>query len=273
MRKQTITINSENSDFSVGFRDLFDHRELLFLMAWRDLRIRYAQTILGILWAFVQPLATLAVFTLLFGRGIKIETQGVPYPLFALAGMTAWSYFSFVMSQAGNSIIGSGEMIKKTYFPRLVIPLSKALVGFVDFGVSLLFLFALMVIYRFVPSINIFWLPLFSLATVVCGLTAGIWLSALTIRFRDFQHVIPFMVQLGLYATPVAYPASIIPEKYLGLYYINPMAVTVEGFRWSIVGGMPPPPHAFISYGLMAVLAYTGIRYFRKTEYSMADLV
>ncbi|MBS1963141.1 MAG: ABC transporter permease [Bdellovibrionales bacterium] len=273
MRNDVTVIDAEKTDYAEGFRDLFRHRELLFMMAWRDLRVRYAQTVLGLVWAVIQPLATLLVFTLLFGRGIKIDTGSIPYPVFALAGMSVWSYFSYVMSQAGNSIISSGDMIKKTYFPRLVIPLSKAIVGFVDFGVTLLFLVGLLVAYRIAPTINLLWLPFYVAMTVVCGLTVGIWLSALTIRFRDFQHVIPFMVQLGLYATPVAYPASVIPEKYRFLFALNPMAAAVEGFRWSVLGGEPPSSGSHYAFAGVLVLFVLGIRYFRKIEFSMADLV
>jgi lipopolysaccharide transport system permease protein len=225
------------------------------------------------LWAFIQPLVTLFVFTLLFGRGIQVNTGGVPYPIFALAGMSAWSYFSFVMAQAGNSIIGSGDIIKKTYFPRLVIPLSKALVGFVDFSVTLFFLAVLMIFYRFALPPQIIWLPFFVMATVLCGLTIGIWLSAMTIRFRDFQHVIPFLVQLGMYATPVAYPSSLIPHKFIAIYYLNPMAVTVEGFRWAITGVDAPQPLAYLSLVGVGILFVLGLRYFRKVELVMADLV
>lgn len=181
---------------------------------YRDLRVRYAQTFLGLAWAVLQPLATLVIFTLVFGRAIKVDTGDVPYPLFAVCGMAAWSYFSFVLGQSGNSIITSQEMVKKIYFPRLVIPLSKALVGFVDFAIALAFIIALLLYYGIMPSANLIFLPFFILLTLVASLAVGIWLSALTIRCRDFQHIVPFMVQFGLYATPVGCPVNMVVNIY-----------------------------------------------------------
>jgi len=270
MDKKTI---SANQKFSLNLKELYHYKDLLYVLAFRDLKVRYAQTFLGLFWAFLQPLFTLLIFTLIFGRAIKVDTGTIPYPVFALAGMGAWAYFSMLMSNAGNSLIAQQQLVTKIYFPRLIIPLSKSLVGFVDFGITLLFLIVLMFYYGVSPSHNIIWLPVFLLVTIMAGLMVGIWLSALTIRYRDFQHVIPFAVQLGLYATPIAYPASLVPEKFLLYYYINPMAGIVEGFRWCIIGTESLHPFAFISIGITLGLFLTSLIYFKRVERVMADII
>jgi lipopolysaccharide transport system permease protein len=268
-----IIINAEKAKISLNLKELISYKDLFFTLAYRDLRVRYAQTFLGLLWAVIQPLTTLVIFTVVFGRAMNVNTGGIPYPLFALAGMTAWTYFSFVMSQAGNSIIEAEGMVKKIYFPRLIIPISKAVVGLVDFIVSLGFLFVLMVYYQYLPSFEIIYLPFFLLLTIISSLAVGIWLSALTIRFRDFKHIVPFMVQIGIYVTPIAYPASLIPEKYQPYFFLNPMAGIVEGFRWCLLGSTPPSPYSFISYLIILILFISGLYYFRKVERVIADIV
>src|SRR5690606_11333744 len=272
-----IVVDASKRRFSLNLKELLDYRDLFLILAYRDLRIRYAQTFLGLAWAFLQPAATLLIFTVVFGRAVKVDTGGIPYPVFAITGMTAWTYLAFVLNQSGNSIVTSQEMVKKIYFPRLVIPLSKAVVGFVDFLMAFAILFVLMAIYRVTPSPNIVFLPGFILLTVVSALAAGIWLSALTIRYRDFHHVIPFLVQFGLYATPIAYPSETIidnlPRWGTALYYLNPMAGVVEGFRWSVLGGAPPNAFAYLSFGVMAILFVTALMYFRRVERVMADIV
>jgi lipopolysaccharide transport system permease protein len=272
-----IVVDANKSKFSLNLHELIEYRDLFLILAYRDLRIRYAQTFLGLLWAFIQPLATLLIFTVVFGRAVKVDTGGIAYPVFAISGLAAWTYFSFVLNQSGYSIIGAQEMVKKIYFPRLVIPLSKAVVGFVDFAVALFFLLVLMLYYGVVPSANLIFLPLFLVLTIISALAAGIWLSALTIRYRDFQHVIPFLVQFGLYATPIAYPASVItsnlPVWASYVYYLNPMAGVVEGFRWCLLGGEAPGMLSFVSFGIIALLFITGLLYFKKVERVMADIV
>lgn len=274
---QRLIVDANKRGLNLNLRELFQYRDLFFVLAYRDLRVRYAQTFLGLLWAIIQPIVTLVIFTLVFGRAIKVETQDVPYPLFAVCGMAAWSYFAFVLSQSGNSIISSQEMIKKIYFPRLVIPLSKALVGFVDFAIALLFIVVLLLIYNFVPSANIVFLPVYIVFCIISALSVGIWLSALTIRYRDFQHVVPFLVQFGLYATPIGYPAELIvknlPTWGVVIYYMNPLAGIVEGFRWSILGGAVPNEFSYISLFIVVVLFISGFFYFRKVEKVMADIV
>ncbi|NJN25000.1 MAG: ABC transporter permease [Cyclobacteriaceae bacterium] len=268
-----IVVDAKRSAFRIDFRELFNYRDLFYVLAYRDLRVRYAQTFLGFLWALLQPLATLLIFVLVFGMAVKVDTGNIPYPLFAVSGIAMWAYFGFVLNQSGNSIIGAQEMIKKIYFPRLVVPLSKAVVGFVDFGVSLLMLVILMIVYGFTPSINILFAPLFMLLNIVAALSVGIWLGALTIRYRDFQHVIPFLVQFGMYATPVAYPARLVPEKYQLIYNLNPMAGVIQGFRWSVFGGNPPDVYFYISMAVIILLFISSLFYFKKVEDVMADIV
>jgi lipopolysaccharide transport system permease protein len=277
MSTHRIIVDANKSRFSINLKELLDYKDLFLILAYRDLRVRYAQTFLGVTWAFVQPAATLLIFTVVFGRAVKVDTGGIPYPVFAITGMTAWTYFAFVLNQSGNSIIGAQEMVKKIYFPRLVIPLSKALVGFVDFLIAFAILIVLMAIYQVTPSINLVFLPVFVLLTLVSSLAVGVWLSALTIRYRDFQHVVPFLVQLGLYATPIAYPSETIinnlPKWGTVLYYLNPMAGVVEGFRWSILGGISPNPFAYLSFGIVALLFISSFVYFKRVEKIMADIV
>lgn len=272
-----LVVDSEKRSRLLNLKELWHYQDLFYILAYRDLRVRYAQTFLGLVWAILQPLATLAIFTIVFGRAVKVDTGGVPYPLFAITGMAAWTYFAFVMKESGNSIISAQGMVKKIYFPRLVIPLSKAVVGFVDFGIALLFVVILMLVYQYPPVPQLAFLPVFILLTILSALSVGIWLSALTIRYRDFQHVVPFLVQFGLYATPTAYPASAIinnlPSWATVIYYLNPMAGVVEGFRWCLLGGAPPSQYAFLSFALVAILLISGLFYFKRVERVMADIV
>ncbi|MEM9678701.1 MAG: ABC transporter permease [Bacteroidota bacterium] len=273
---QRLIVDANKRGLGLNLKELFDYKDLFLILAYKDLRVRYAQTFLGLFWAFIQPLATLIIFTLVFGRAIEIDTNGVPYPLFAACGLASWTYFSFVLGQSGNSVIASQEMIKKIYFPRLVIPLSKSLVGFVDFFVACLFIVVLILVYRFQLSLNLIFLPIYLIASVVAALAVGVWLSALTIRYRDFQHVVPFLVQFGLYATPVGYSANLITKGWsdwlVVVYYLNPAAGIVEGFRWSVVGG-DLPSQSYVSLIVTAVLFISGFFYFRKVERIMADIV
>lgn len=272
-----LVVDAEKRSGLLNLKELKHYRDLFYILAYRDLRIRYAQTVLGLLWAILQPMATLIIFVVVFGRAVKVDTGYIPYPLFAITGVAAWTYFAFVMKESGSSIIAAQQMVKKIYFPRLVIPLSKALVGFVDFGIALLILVILMVYYQVVPSGNVVFLPIFMLMIIVSALGVGIWLSALTIRYRDFQHVVPFLVQFGLYATPTAYPAQAIlqslPDWLVTLYYLNPMAGVIEGFRWCLLGGDAPSMFAFLSFGVILIIFVSGLFYFKRIERIMADIV
>jgi lipopolysaccharide transport system permease protein len=272
-----LVVDADKKGLKLNLKELVQYKDLFLILAYRDLRVRYAQTFLGFFWAFLQPASTLLIFTIVFGKAVKVDTGGVPYPIFAICGMAAWSYFSFVLNQSGNSIIGAQEMVKKIYFPRLVIPLSKAVVGFVDFGIAMLFLVVLFLIYGFMPEGPVYLLPFFMLLTILAALGVGIWLSALTIRFRDFQHIVPFMVQFGLYATPVGYPSEIIlknlPAWGSFIFFLNPMAGIIEGFRWSILGGRLPSDYIYVSICVILVLFISSLYYFKKVEKVMADIV
>lgn len=268
------TIITAKGRRGLGLKELFRYKDLFFILAYRDFRVRYAQTALGLIWAILQPIATVAIFSIVFGRLLSVQIpDGMTYRVYALSGMVGWTYFAFVLTQSGQSLISSQDMIKKIYFPRIIIPVSKAVVGFVDLFITMLLLIALMLFDGVTPSWNIVWLPAFILVIIITSLGVGIWMSALTIRFRDFQHIVPFMVQIGLYATPVAYPASMIAEKYHWLYYMNPMAGVVEGFRWCILGTDPPTSIAYLSFGMAALIFVTGVFYFKRMEKIMADLV
>ena len=272
-----VIIKAGKGKLNLGLKDLLSYRDLFWLLVYRDYRVRYAQTFLGLTWAFIQPFATLLIFTLVFSYAIEVDTQGLPYPLFAMVGLTAWSFFAFVLSNSGNSVVGAQDMIKKIYFPRLVIPFSKAVVGFIDYGISFLFVIILCIYYGFKPSPNILYLPILIVMTVITSLAIGVWMSALTIRFRDFQHIIPFLVQLGLYATPVAYPSELvvknIPSWASFLFYANPMAGIVEGYRWCILGIGSFNSMSFVSYSVVIVVFVTGLFYFRSMEKKMADII
>ena len=274
MHKTIIDANKKN--LLPNFRELYQYRDLFLTLTYRDFRVRYAQTTIAFLWAILQPVVTLLILSLVFGRFVGVETE-VPHILFTVAGMSVWSYFSYVMTNSGNSIITSQNMVKKIYFPRIIIPLSKAVVGFIDFGVALVIMVVLMIYYGVSPSPYIWLAPIFIIVGVLAALSVGIWLSALTVRYRDFQHVVPFLVQIGLYITPVAYPAEFaaknLPEWASTIFYLNPMAGVVQGFRWSMFGEEAPGPLLFVSFGMIIILFITGLLYFNKVEGEMADYV
>jgi lipopolysaccharide transport system permease protein len=269
-------IVSNKKQLFPDFNEIIRYKDLFFTLAWRDFRVRYAQTTIGLLWALLQPVITLLILTLVFGTFIAVKTP-VPHLLFTLAGMSIWTYFSYVMTNAGSSIISSQDMIKKIYFPRIIIPFSKALVGLIDFSITLLLLVILMIYYGISPTMNVLFAPLFLVLGILAALGMGIWLSALTVRYRDFQHVVPFLVQIGLYLTPIAYPSEYatihLPKWAASLYYLNPMAGIVQGFRWSLFGGTPPNEFIWITVLSVLVLFISGLLFFKRIEDEMADLV
>jgi lipopolysaccharide transport system permease protein len=268
-----LIINSESETGKLDLKELYHYKDLLWILAQRDFKVRYAQTFLGVVWALLQPLFTLLIFTLIFHKAAKINTGDIPYPLYVLSGMSAWTYFAYVMGQAGNSLISSQGLIQKVYFPRLIIPISKAWVGLVDMGIVMTFLFLLMVFYKYSLSLNIIFLPFFIFTNVILALGVGIWLSALTIRFRDFQFIVPFLIQFGMYATPIAYPQTLVPEKYLLLFSLNPITGIVQGFRWCILGGSLPGNSFLISIIMSCLIFFSGLFYFKRTEKIMADII
>jgi lipopolysaccharide transport system permease protein len=276
-KQQTHIVIDALKTKSISVKELIKYKDLFVTLAYRDIKVRYSQTFLGIVWAFLQPAATLLILTLVFGRFVQVETGGVPYPLFSMAGISLWIYFSFVLSQSGNSIINAQDMIKKIYFPRIIIPLSKSVAGMIDLLVAISIMIILFIYYRFIPSGNVYFFPVFIFLAIITSLTAGIWLSALTIRYRDFQYIVPFIIQFGLYLTPVAYPSdlvkSFLPDWGLVLYYLNPLSGIIEGFRWSLFGGPAPHEYFWISIGVVIFLFVISLFYFNKTEREMSDLV
>ena len=258
----------------IGLRELWHYRELLFFLVWRDVKVRYKQTILGAAWAILQPVATMVVFSLFFGRLAGMPSDGLPYPVFSLAGLVPWTFFAQGLSQSANSLVGSQNLITKVYFPRLAIPAATVLSGLVDFALAFLVLLGVMAWHGIVPGVRILWLVPLLLLAFVTALGAGLWLSALNVRYRDVRYVLPFLVQIWLLATPIAYPSSLLSEPWRTLYGINPMAGVVEGFRWALLGTGPSPgPLLAASTAAALLLLASGILYFRRMERTFADIV
>jgi lipopolysaccharide transport system permease protein len=256
-----------------GLAELWTYRELLYFLVWRDVKVRYKQTVLGVGWAIIQPVMAMGVFTIFFGRLARVPSDGLPYPVFSLAGLVPWTYFAAAVTSGSTSLASYQHIISKVYFPRLLIPLAAVLTPLVDFGVAFVVLLAVDVWYGVVPGAAIVWLPALMLLAAGTAFGASVWLSALSVRYRDIRYVVPFAVQLWLFATPVAYPASLVPEKWRALYGLNPMAGTVEGFRWALAGG--PSPGLMTLFSAVAVLLalVTGVIYFRRAERTFADIM
>ena len=254
--------------------ELWAYRELLYFLVWRDVKVRYKQTALGIAWAVVQPLLTMVVFSLFFGRLARVPSEGVPYPIFSYAALLPWSFLAQGLLQSTNSLVGGANLIRKVYFPRLVIPLSSVLGGVVDFALAFLILLGMMAYYGMRPTAAVLWLPAFVLLTLVTTLAAAFWLSALNVQFRDVRYIVPFLTQLWLFATPVAYPSSLLPEPWRSLYGLNPMAGVVEGFRWALLGQTRAPgPLIAVSSAAVLALLIGGLWYFSRLEETFADMV
>jgi lipopolysaccharide transport system permease protein len=257
----------------VNLRELWNYRELLYSFTWRDVKIRYKQTALGFLWAIIQPLFMMLIFTVFFGRLAKIPSDGIPYPLFVLAALLPWTLFAEGITRSTSSMITNANIMTKVYFPRLIMPLSGILSPLVDFVFSFSILIVMMAWFGFIPTLNIVFLPLFILLALATSLGIGLWLSALNVQYRDFQYTIPFLIQLGLFASPVVYPASLVPESVRFLYGLNPMAGVIEGFRWALLGTAMPGAMILVSVGMVVILLVSGAFYFRKMEQYYADVV
>ena len=257
------------------WRDLFRYRELFYFLAWRDVLVRYKQTVIGILWAVLRPFLTMAVFVLVFGRIAKLPSEGIPYPILVFAAMLPWQLFATSLSEGSNSLISNANLISKVYFPRLIVPASAVIVSFVDFAISSALLALLMVWYQVWPGWHLFTLPFFTLLALLASMGAGLWLAALNVQYRDFRYVVPFLVQFGLYVSPVGFSSSVIPEKWRLLYALNPMVGVIDGFRWAISGGRSAfyPPALWISAGVVVVLMVSGVWYFRRMERTFADVI
>jgi homopolymeric O-antigen transport system permease protein len=257
------------------FQDLWRYRELFLFLAWRDLLVRYKQTVVGVGWSVIRPLLTMLILTLVFGRLGKMPSGGVPYPLLVFCGLLPWTFFATALSESGNSLVANSNLISKVYFPRLIVPASSVIISLADFLISLGFLFVLLVWYRFVPGWTLAVLPLFALLAFVAAFAVGVWVSALTVRYRDFRFIVPFAVQFGLYISPVGFFSKVVPPQWRLLYSLNPMVGVIDGFRWSVLGGQ----HTVYWPGLAAsivtslLMLVTGIRYFRRTERTFADVI
>lgn len=257
------------------WRDLWRYRELFYFLAWRDILVRYKQTVIGILWALLRPSLTTIVLVIVFGKIAKLPSGNVPYPVLVLAGLLPWQFVSTAFSEAGNSLIGNANLISKVYFPRMIVPTSAVIVSFADFLISSVILVALMIWYGYMPGPQIFALPIFTLLAFLTAMGAGLWVAALNVRYRDFRYIIPFAVQFGLYISPVGFSSAVIPEKWRLLYSLNPVVSVIDGFRWSILGGQPQIywPGFNLSVAVVLVILISGIIYFRTTEKSFADVI
>ena len=255
-------------------RELWAHRELMGFLVWRDVKVRYKQTAFGAGWAIIQPVMTMAVFSLFFGYLARMPSDGVPYPIFSFAALVPWTLFSFGLTQATNSVVGSQQLISKVFFPRLAIPLAAVLSTVVDFAIAFLVLLLMMLGFGVFPTADVIWLPFFTLLAIVTALGAGLWLAALNVQYRDVRYVLPFVTQFWMFATPIAYPSSLLPEPWRTLYGINPMAGVVEGFRWALLGTQTAPGAITAVSGAVAlILLVTGALYFQRMERAFADIV
>jgi len=257
------------------WNDLWRFRELFFFLAWRDILVRYKQTAIGLAWSLIRPFLTMIVFTIIFGRLAKLPSEGVPYPILVYAAMLPWQFFSTSFSEASNSLISNSNMLTKIYFPRLIIPVSTVIVNFVDFLISFIILIGLMIWYHFVPSWSILFLPLFLGLAFLTAMGAGLFVAALNVKYRDFKYIVPFVIQFGLYISPVGFSSNVVPEKWRLLYSMNPMVGVIDGFRWSILRGNSHIylPGMILSIGLIFFILIIGIWYFRKMEKTFADII
>ncbi len=272
--KNQITIEAGKSNRQY-WRDIWTYRELFMFMAWRDILVRYKQTVIGIAWSVIRPLAAMIVFTIVFGKLAKFPSEGVPYPILVFAAMLPWQMFANALAESSNSLVVNAPMLSKVYFPRMVLPASAVIVSVIDFLISFGILVVLMAWYRFIPSWNIIFLPLFLTVALMTALGFGTWMAALNVKYRDFRYIVPFIVQFGMYISPVGFSSSVVPEKWRLLYSINPMVGVIDGFRWAILGSDVSfyLPGFLLSIGLTFAVLLMGLNYFRKAERLFADLI
>ena len=271
----TIYIKPSTGLTALNLRDLWVYRELVFFMIWRDVKVRYKQTLLGMTWAVIQPVLTMVVFNFLFGEVAKVPTDGIPYPIFSFAALLPWGLFVTALNQGSRSLVAHNNMITKIYFPRLILPLSSVLSGLVDFAIAFVILIGLMIFYKIMPTITALWaLPLFLLLAILTALGVALWLSAFNVRYRDVNYALPFITQIWFFITPVAYSAKVVSENWRWLYSLNPMAGVVNGFRWALLGaGSGPDAALWLSAGISLLILVTGLFYFRSMERTFADTI
>jgi len=269
-----IYLKPSSGWLSIDFKELWRYRELIFFLTWRDIKVRYKQAVLGITWAILQPLLTMLIFTVIFGILLDTPSQDLPYPLFTLSALMPWQLFATALQRSSVSLVGNANLITKIYFPRLAIPLSSVFAALVDFLVSFGVLLGVMLYYRYWPGWNILWLPPIILLSLLTALSVGLWLSALNVQYRDVQHMVPFIIQVWMYASPIVYPIETIPAGiWRWLYGLNPMVGVIQGFRWALLGGDAPDITMLISIGVVLVLLVGGLYYFRRMEKTFADIV
>jgi lipopolysaccharide transport system permease protein len=271
--KPLITIEPQRGWVSLDLLDLWRYRELLLLLTWRDIKVRYAQTALGAAWAILQPLLTMAIFSIIFGQLAKLPSDGIPYPIFTFTALLPWQLFAFSLANSSNSLVGSQNLVSKVYFPRLVIPIASVLPALMDFAISFLVLVGMLAYYQIPLSMRVSSLPVFLVLAVASALAVGLWLSALNVEYRDIRYVVPFLTLFWQYATPVAYSASLIPEKWRLLYGLNPMTGVVEGFRWAILGTGHVDGMIWVSIAIIVFILFSGLVYFKRMEASFADVI
>ncbi|HEX8140337.1 MAG TPA: ABC transporter permease [Pyrinomonadaceae bacterium] len=270
----SLTIRPPGNWTSISLNELWDYRELLYFLTWRDIKVRYKQTVLGAAWAIIQPFFMMIVFSLFIGHLGGIPSDGIPYPIFVYCALLPWQLFAHALSESSNSLVANERLITKVYFPRLIVPISAVLSGLVDFAIAFIILLGMMSYYRIIPKLAILTLPLFLLLAIITALSVGLWLSALNVKYRDVRYTLGFLTQFWLFATPVAYPSSIIPESWRALYGLNPMAGVVEGFRWALLGKSEPPGAMLaVSVFVVLLLLFGGLHYFRRMEQTFADIV
>ena len=257
------------------WQDLWRYRELFYFLAWRDLLVRYKQTIVGVAWAVIRPLLTMMILTIVFGRLAKMPSGGTPYPILVMCGMLPWQFFSTAMSESGQSLVRNAGMVSKVYFPRLIIPASSVITSLVDFAISAVILACIMIYYQYVPGWEIVFMPLFVALAFAAAFAIGVWVSALMVRYRDFRFILPFVVQFGLYISPVGFQSGVVPDQWRFVYSLNPMVGVIDGMRWAVLGGEHEiyVPGLILSIVLVLLLIYTGIWFFRKTEKTFADII
>lgn len=269
----TIVIEPSTGWVSLGLQEVWAYRELLYFFTWRDIKIRYKQTVMGVAWAVIQPFFTMIIFSLFFGRLAGVPSDGIPYPIFSYAALVPWTFFSNALVQASNSLVANSNMIKKIYFPRLTVPIATVFSGVIDFVLAFLVLLGMMLYYGITPTINVIWLPAFLLIALISSLGVGLWLSAMNVQFRDVRYIVPFLSQAWMFATPIAYSSSLLEYPWRTIYGINPMAGVVEGFRWALLGTDTAPGSIIIVSATVSVLILvSGAFYFRRMERTFADV-
>jgi lipopolysaccharide transport system permease protein len=258
---------------SINFKEMWFFRELLFFLTWRDIKIRYQQTILGFFWAVLQPVMTMIVFSLFFGRLAKIPSDGLPYPIFNFTALLPWQFFEQAIGISTNSLVTNSNMVTKVYFPRIFVPISSVFSGLVDFAIAFVVLIAMMIFYQVSPTMGVLLLPLFLLLAFITALGVSLWMSALNVKYRDVRYLVPFLTRFWFFATPIAYPSTLLEEPWRTLYGLNPMVGVVEGFRWALLGTAPPQSMIFLSVTIALALFFSGLFYFNRTEKTFADVI